>query len=232
MERYFAILHINTCLSIAFFLVYLAMKAYEDHIRNTGEQVSHPRMKEMLAAFATAEVDKLFQTHGLDFLDREQAKRRAVHQAHHLAEERYGPGNTFGNAGGDDYQRRQGQYGGDDYQRGQGQYGGDDYQRGQGQYGGDDYQRRQGQYGGDDYQRGQGQYGGDNYQRDQGQYGGDGYQQGQGQYGGNGYQQRNFGGDQFGGGGYQQQSDYTTDQFGGRTFGQGFQLQKKNKQGF
>ncbi|CAM4822581.1 unnamed protein product, partial [Rotaria magnacalcarata] len=71
------------------------MKAYEDHVRNTGEQVSHPMMKEMLAGLAAAEVDKLFETKGLDFLDREEAKRRAVQQAHQLADEKYGSGSTF-----------------------------------------------------------------------------------------------------------------------------------------
>jgi hypothetical protein len=206
----------DLCLSTAFFPVYLAMKAYEDHVRNTGEQVSHPRMKEMLAGFAAGEVDKLFETHGLDFLDREQAKRRAVHQAHHLAEQKYGSGGTFGNAGGG-------------YQQGQGQYDDDNYQRDQGQYGGDNYQRGQGQYGGDNYQRGQGQYGGDDYQRGQGQYGGDGYQQGQGQYGTSGYQQQSFGGDPLGGGGYQQSSDYMNDQFGGGSFGQGQEDERRRE---
>jgi hypothetical protein len=71
------------------------MKAYEDHERRTGEKVSHPFMKEMLAGLAAGEVDKLFETKGLDFLDREQAKRRAVEQAHHIANERYGPDGTF-----------------------------------------------------------------------------------------------------------------------------------------
>jgi len=71
------------------------MKAYEDHVRSTGEQVSHPLMKEMLAGFAAAEVDKLFETKGLDYIDREKAKRQAIQQAHHIAEERYGPGGTF-----------------------------------------------------------------------------------------------------------------------------------------
>ncbi len=75
--------------------IYLALRAYENHCRETGEQVSHPVMKEMLAGFAAAEVDKLFETKGLDTLDREEAKRRAVHQAHQLAEEKYGSGGTF-----------------------------------------------------------------------------------------------------------------------------------------
>jgi hypothetical protein len=85
-------------LQLSFF--YLAMKAYEDHVRRTGEQVSHPLMKEMLAGFASAEVDKLFETKGLDFLDREKAKHRAIQQAHKLAEENYGEGGTFNGQGG------------------------------------------------------------------------------------------------------------------------------------
>jgi hypothetical protein len=78
------------------------MKAYEDHVRRTGQQVSHPFMKELLAGFAAAEVDKLFETKGLDYLDREKAKRHAVQQAHHLANEQYGQGGTF-NWQGDPY---------------------------------------------------------------------------------------------------------------------------------
>jgi len=71
------------------------MQAYEDHCRRTGEQVSHPLMKEMIAGFVSAEVDKLFETEGLDFLDREKAKHLAIENAHHIANEKYGPGCTF-----------------------------------------------------------------------------------------------------------------------------------------
>jgi len=71
-----------------------AMKAYEDHLRKQGQPVSHSTMKELLAGFASAEVDKLFETKGLDFVDREEAKHKAKQQAHHLAERRYGGENT------------------------------------------------------------------------------------------------------------------------------------------
>lgn len=37
--------------------------------------------KELLAAFAAAEVDKLVETKGLDSIDRERAKRQAQQQA-------------------------------------------------------------------------------------------------------------------------------------------------------
>ncbi len=52
-------------------------------------------MKEMLAGFAPTEVDELFETKGLDYLDREKAKRMAVQQAHHLAHEKYDPEQVY-----------------------------------------------------------------------------------------------------------------------------------------
>ncbi|CAF2989334.1 unnamed protein product [Rotaria sp. Silwood2] len=72
-----------------------AMKAYEDYVHNTGTELSHSTMKEMLAGFAAAKIDKLFETKGLHFLDQEEAKRRAAHQAYQLADETYGSGGTF-----------------------------------------------------------------------------------------------------------------------------------------
>ena len=40
--------------------------------QHQGDQ--HQLSKEVLAGLVGAEVDKLFETHGLDFLDREKAK--------------------------------------------------------------------------------------------------------------------------------------------------------------
>jgi len=71
-----------------------AMKAYEDHLRKTGQPVTHSTMKELLAGFASAEVDKLFESKGLDFIDRKEAEHHAKQQAHHYAEQRYGRDNT------------------------------------------------------------------------------------------------------------------------------------------
>ncbi|CAF1196537.1 unnamed protein product [Rotaria sp. Silwood1] len=39
---------------------FAAMKAYEEYVRSNGTQLSHPKMKEMLASLAVAEVEKLF----------------------------------------------------------------------------------------------------------------------------------------------------------------------------
>ena len=45
--------------------------------------------KEMLAALAGAEADKLFETKGLDGLDRERAKYEARQQAEALYDQNY-----------------------------------------------------------------------------------------------------------------------------------------------
>jgi hypothetical protein len=55
-----------------------------------GRQVSHSFAKELIAGFAGAEVDKLAETKGLDFLDREKAKHHSKRQAEHLYDEQYG----------------------------------------------------------------------------------------------------------------------------------------------
>ncbi|TPX58790.1 hypothetical protein PhCBS80983_g02896 [Powellomyces hirtus] len=71
-----------------------AMKDYERHVAANGTPRSHHLMKELLTGFAAAEVDKLFETKGLDWLDRERARNLAINEAHKLADEQYGPGNV------------------------------------------------------------------------------------------------------------------------------------------
>jgi len=75
---------------------FAAMKAYESHLRASGQEPSHAMMKEILAGIAAAEVDKLIETKGLDWVDRHKAKKLAEKQAHALAEERYGGGTGYG----------------------------------------------------------------------------------------------------------------------------------------
>ncbi|KAF8607007.1 putative phosphoglycerate mutase family protein, partial [Ceratobasidium sp. AG-I] len=55
---------------------YEAAKAYEDHVARNGEPDSHAKAKEILAGFAGAFVDREVETRGLDFIDRERAKRQ------------------------------------------------------------------------------------------------------------------------------------------------------------
>lgn len=66
------------------------MHLYENHQRAEGQTVSHGFAKEALAAFAGAEVDKLAETKGADFWDREEAKRHAKKRAEELYDQHYG----------------------------------------------------------------------------------------------------------------------------------------------
>jgi hypothetical protein len=149
---------------------FYAMREYEKRREAEGNR-DHQWAREILASIAGAEIDKQFETKGLDWLDRTRAKNQAISQAHMLYDEKYGGGQmgqrmaqTLGIGTGQQYGGQQGQYGGQ-----QGQYGGQ-----QGQFGGG----QQGQFGGGQ----QGQYGGQQGQYvggvQQGQYGGQQGQQG------------------------------------------------------
>jgi len=184
---------------------FAAMNAYESHLRATGQQPSHQMMKEILAGIAAAEVDKLVETKGLDWIDREKAKHMAVRQAHALADQRYqggtgyeyaqqydGPAQEydFGGRSIREYAQpywNQGGYTQDYYGGGGGGYGGGGY--GGGGYGPppgppQGYGPPEGGYGGG-YGGPQGGYGG-GYGGPQGGYGGPqgGYGGPQGGYGG------------------------------------------------
>lgn len=67
-----------------------AMHLFENQQRKEGKTVSHGFAKEMLAAVAGAEVDKLAETKGLDFLSKEKAKHHAKKQAEDLYDQHYG----------------------------------------------------------------------------------------------------------------------------------------------
>ncbi len=66
------------------------MRLWEQHQRKEGKTVNHGVAKELLAAAVGFEVDKLVETKGLDFVDRERAKHHAKQQAEHLYDEHYG----------------------------------------------------------------------------------------------------------------------------------------------
>jgi len=59
---------------------YEAMKAYENHCAENGQPASHAEAKELLAGFSGAFVDRIAETKGLDFIDRERTKRQAHQQ--------------------------------------------------------------------------------------------------------------------------------------------------------
>ncbi|KAG9028434.1 hypothetical protein FRB95_006512 [Tulasnella sp. JGI-2019a] len=59
---------------------YEAAKAFEKHEEEHGKPVSHEKAKELLAGISGAFVDHIVETKGLDFVDREKAKRDARKQ--------------------------------------------------------------------------------------------------------------------------------------------------------
>lgn len=86
---------------------FAAFKTFEDHQRNegklapfnnypavtnrrTGKPVSHQFAKELLAGFAGAEVDKLAETKGEDFFDKERSKHEAKKKAEAMYDDHYG----------------------------------------------------------------------------------------------------------------------------------------------
>jgi len=66
-----------------------AMHLFENQQRKEGKTVSHGVAKELLAAAAGFEVDRLVETKGLDFVDRERAKHQAKEQAKQLYDQQY-----------------------------------------------------------------------------------------------------------------------------------------------
>ncbi|KZT26915.1 hypothetical protein NEOLEDRAFT_1111456, partial [Neolentinus lepideus HHB14362 ss-1] len=60
---------------------YEAAKAYEKHVSENGQPSSHEKAKEILAGLTGAFVDRLVETKGLDFVDKERAKHAAKKQA-------------------------------------------------------------------------------------------------------------------------------------------------------
>ncbi|THV08519.1 hypothetical protein K435DRAFT_772000 [Dendrothele bispora CBS 962.96] len=67
---------------------YEAAKAYEKHVSENGQPDSHAKAKEIFAGFAGAFVDRIVETKGLDYVDKEKAK----HHAHKQAEEQLASG--------------------------------------------------------------------------------------------------------------------------------------------
>ncbi|KAI0320815.1 hypothetical protein OF83DRAFT_1274953 [Amylostereum chailletii] len=56
---------------------YEAAKAYEKHVSANGQPESHSKAKELAAGFAGAFIDRIVETKGLDFVDKEKAQYHA-----------------------------------------------------------------------------------------------------------------------------------------------------------
>ncbi|KAJ6133974.1 CipC1 protein [Penicillium sp. IBT 18751x] len=67
-----------------------AAKAYENHVAQNGQPPNHQMAKELLAGFAGAFIDREVETKGLDFIDREKAKRQAEEHLDNVDPNQYG----------------------------------------------------------------------------------------------------------------------------------------------
>ncbi|RMZ78934.1 hypothetical protein DV737_g3713, partial [Chaetothyriales sp. CBS 132003] len=67
-----------------------AAREYEKHQEANGKPANHQVAKELLAGFAGAFVDREAETRGLDFIDREKAKRHAREQIDSVPPEQNG----------------------------------------------------------------------------------------------------------------------------------------------
>ncbi len=72
----------------------LSHRYYSFHLestnRSSGQPVSHGFAKELLAGFVGGEVDKLAETKGMDFYDKEKAQHRAKKGAEQMYDDHYG----------------------------------------------------------------------------------------------------------------------------------------------
>jgi hypothetical protein len=69
---------------------FAAFKAFEDHQRKEGKPINHQFAKELLVGFAGAEVDRLAETKGEDWFDKERSKHEAKKRAEQLYDHHYG----------------------------------------------------------------------------------------------------------------------------------------------
>ncbi|KAJ6517299.1 hypothetical protein C8R47DRAFT_1086924 [Mycena vitilis] len=60
---------------------FAAAHEYEKHCEKNGKPQSHAEMKELLAGFAGAFIDREVETRGMDQFDKEKAKRAAHEDA-------------------------------------------------------------------------------------------------------------------------------------------------------
>ena len=86
---------------------FAGFKAFEDHQRREGKPVSHAFAKELVAGFAAAEVDKLAETKGEDWFDREKAKHQAKKNAERMYDDHYVDGQNADQYDPDQYDRPQ-----------------------------------------------------------------------------------------------------------------------------
>ncbi|KAH7330536.1 hypothetical protein BKA65DRAFT_480674 [Rhexocercosporidium sp. MPI-PUGE-AT-0058] len=66
-----------------------AFKLFEDRQRREGKPVSHAFAKELLVGIAGAEIDKIIESKGLDYIDRRKAKMHAQENIENMYDQHY-----------------------------------------------------------------------------------------------------------------------------------------------
>ncbi|PRP86402.1 hypothetical protein PROFUN_05321 [Planoprotostelium fungivorum] len=72
-----------------------AMRKYEQHEAANGRPASHHLAKEIIAGFVGVELDRLIETKGLDYIDRQKAYHMAKQQAHDAYDQNHGYGDNY-----------------------------------------------------------------------------------------------------------------------------------------
>ncbi|TCD69690.1 hypothetical protein EIP91_006707 [Steccherinum ochraceum] len=67
-----------------------AEKAWQKHEAAQGKPSSHGEAKDFIAGLTGVFVDKIVETHGLDFIDKEKAKHQAREQTERHVNREYG----------------------------------------------------------------------------------------------------------------------------------------------
>lgn len=69
---------------------FAATKMFEDRQRKKGLPVSHSIAKKALSSLAGSEIDKIFETKGLNHLDKAETKNEAIDKVRQNYDESYG----------------------------------------------------------------------------------------------------------------------------------------------
>ncbi|KAG9044402.1 hypothetical protein FS837_008228 [Tulasnella sp. UAMH 9824] len=66
-----------------------ATRLWEHHKEKNGEQPNHPHAKALIAGFAGAFIDRIVETKGLDYIDKQKAKKQAQESAERQVDSNY-----------------------------------------------------------------------------------------------------------------------------------------------
>ncbi|KAI7868415.1 hypothetical protein BDF14DRAFT_1956388 [Spinellus fusiger] len=75
---------------------YDAVKTFGNHCQTQGKPSGHAEAKQLISGFSADAVDRIFETKGLDYLDKQKAKQSAENQAFDFYDKEILSGNCTG----------------------------------------------------------------------------------------------------------------------------------------